>query len=120
MHRVQVCLDRIGQVREAAAKKESAYLFRTRLQRLILSVQRIVVDEYGLDVSTPQILDESLSVSPQCKELAALTTSMVLSGKYMSQRSVALDERWETEWGALCGKIDRIEAILVESNNMRH
>jgi hypothetical protein len=114
MQHARMCLERVRQVREAARDKESAYLFRTRLHRLLLSVQRLVASEYGHEVAVPRTLDAALNFDQRNRELAAISSSMVLSSKYMSQRSVALDMRWEAEWGSICEKIDRIELLLLQ------
>lgn len=109
-----MCLERLKQVREAAQERESAYLFRTRLHRMVLSVQRLVVSEYGGTVKLPGELDSSPNNVLQNKELAGISTRIMQSSKYMSQRSVALDMRWESEWRTLRHDIDRMEQLLLQ------
>lgn len=113
MQRVQASLDRISQVREAASDINSAYIFRTRVHRMLLSVQRLVAQEYGVNVTAPRVLDPSLNVDPGFKELALLTTDLVLSTRHLSQNSVALSERWAKEWSRVEIQLARLESILV-------
>jgi hypothetical protein len=112
MHRVQKCLDRIGQVREAAHDLESAYLLRTRTHRMLLSVQRLVAAEYGAEILRPTALESSRNTDPRLKDLAEVTNQLLQSSQHLSQRSAAFDRRWQQEWQDVECTLERLEACL--------
>ena len=114
MQRVEICLDRIVQVRAATQNVESAYLLRTRLNRMLLSIQRMVATDYGFDVVVPCKVVLPRDASPDAIKIAEITNLILLDSKHISQRSAALDDRWEKEWGELSGKLDLLESLLQE------
>jgi hypothetical protein len=81
---------------------------------MLLSVQRLVASEYGHDIKVPTELDATRSTESKKGELAHLSNMVLLSTRYMSQRSVALDPRWKSEWIVLRAKVDRMEALLLD------
>lgn len=85
---------------------------RTRLHRMLLSIQRLVASEYGLEIVAPCHLDASRSRSAAYRELATLTTTIMQDSKHLSQRSAALDGRWADEWNSLSQKLDQLEVLL--------
>lgn len=105
-------LQRIAEVRLAANDEQSAYLLRTRLNRMVLSLQRVIADEYDLVVLSPTVLDPSRSTSPYCRELAEICNEIVLDGRSLSQRSAALDDRWQDNWHSLDANLRRLETLV--------
>jgi hypothetical protein len=111
MRRVQRCLDRIAEVRQAAYDLNSAYLLRTRTHRMLLSIQRLVAAEYGEEILRPCVLS-STSSDPAMQQLAAQTNELLDSTRHLSQRSAAFDRRWQEEWDDVESMLMRLEATL--------
>jgi hypothetical protein len=105
-------LRRIADVRLAADEEQSAYLLRTRLNRMLLSLQRLIASEYDLTVLKPTVLDPSRSRSENYRQLASICNAIVLDGRSLSQRSAALDDRWQRNWRSLNANLMRLEAIV--------
>jgi hypothetical protein len=112
MHRLQICLDRVADVRVAAHNLHSAYLLRTRTHRLLLSVQRMLAEEYGENVIAPRRVDPGRNGDPAMRRLAELTNDLLESTRHLSQRSVAFDRRWEREWEEVEDLLGRMEIAL--------
>jgi len=112
MRRPQACLKRIVQVREAAVEAHSAYLMRARVHRMILSIQRMIANEHGYDVTTPGTLEIPSAASEAHRELARISNDIFLDSRLLTQRSAALDERWQRGWSSLSSKLDRLEELL--------
>lgn len=113
MKRIQQCLDRIAHVREAAHDLNSAYLLRSRTHRMLLSVQRLVVAEYGAEILRPEILVSDKNVDSAMKDIAELTNDLLQSSQHLSQRSAAFDRRWQHEWRDVESVLERLEASLL-------
>ena len=112
MLQTERCLTRIAQVREAAEDTPSAYLFRTRLHRMLLSIQRGLATELGLTIKAPCIL-EIMPGSPETiRRITELCNSILLESKHLSQRSESLDARWQEGWCVLKSKLTSLEAEL--------
>jgi hypothetical protein len=112
MHRLQICVDRVAEVRMAAYDMRSAYLLRTRTHRLVLSVQRMLVEEYGETIIAPRRLDPNLNRDPAMRRLAELANELLESTRHLSQRSAAFDRRWELEWGDVEALLGKMESLL--------
>lgn len=99
----QICLKRIEQVRFAAQGVENAYLLRTRLHRLALSLDRLIqlggANALGLTQS-------------ETSNLKALTRELRQETRFLSQKSTVLDDNWEDGWHELNSKISQIELLL--------
>jgi hypothetical protein len=111
MRRVQRCLDRIAEVRQAAHDLNSAYLLRTRTHRALLSIQRLVAAQYGEEILRPCVLTPTSS-DPAMQKLAALTNELLDSTRHLSQRSAAFDRRWQQEWDDVESMLGQLEATL--------
>lgn len=115
MHRLQICLDRVADVRVAARDLHCAYLLRTRIHRLLLSVQRMLAEEYGEHVIAPRRVDPGRNGDPAMRRLAELTNELLASTRHLSQRSVAFDSRWEREWEEVEDLLGRMEIALCDA-----
>lgn len=113
MKRIRQCLDRIAQVREAAQDLNSAYLLRSRTHRMLLSVQRLVVAEYGADILRPEVLVSDRNRDSAWRNVAELTNDLLQSSQHLSQRSAAFDRRWQQEWRDVESVLERLEASLL-------
>lgn len=105
-------VERINQVRLSADGENSAYLLRTRLHRLILSLQRSIASDFGLELVTPIQIEFPGILEPARAEIVALCNSLLLESTHLSQPSEALDERWEISWATLEGQLEAIENAL--------
>jgi hypothetical protein len=113
------CLKRIDEVREAAHDLASAYLIRTRLQRMLIALGRLLADYLALEVRAPSLISVPNEAPIHVKELASLYNSVFLEGQHLVQRSEALDVRWQEGWARLSAMLDRLEAALVSGGRGR-
>jgi hypothetical protein len=112
MLQTEQCLNRIAQVRQAAEDMRSAYLFRTRLHRMLLSIQRGLAADLGLTVKAPRLLDVRPESSEAVRRIAEICNSILLESKHLSQRSESLDARWQQGWSTLRSKLSCLEDEL--------
>lgn len=121
MLHAEQALRRIAQVQEAAEDVGSAYLFRTRLHRMLLSIQRGVAADLGLIIKAPCLLETMPTTSEANKRIIHLCNSIILESKHLSQRSESLDLRWQKDWSALQTKLnflrEELEAFSHEVDN---
>jgi hypothetical protein len=103
---------RIAQVREAAEDVGSAYLLRTRLHRMLLSIQRGLAVDLGVSVKAPCLLEVMPDVNETSRRIIELCNSIMIESKHLSQRSESLDARWQDNWRALRTKLDLLEEEL--------
>ena len=94
---------RIRRVREAAEDINSAYLLRTRIHRLVLSL------EAGLREG------EAFSDPETHATVLALTADLRNQTNHMSQRSTCLDEDWEASWQSVDQQLALIESVVKRS-----
>jgi hypothetical protein len=111
--RTQQALSRIAQVREAAEDVGSAYLLRTRLHRMLLSIQRGLAADLGLTVRAPCLLEVTPKVIGSSRRIVELCNSIILDTKHLSQRSESLDLRWQRDWRALQIKLDCLQEEIL-------
>lgn len=104
------CLQRIEQVRRAAADDRSAYLIRTRLHRMLMSTQNRV-DAARRTHVVEQVRPGS-DHSVHWDAVERLTRQIVLETRHMSQRSESLDDRWTECWRRLSAQLDELELLL--------
>lgn len=103
---------RIAQVREAAEDVGSAYLLRTRLHRMLLSIQRGLAVDLGISVKAPCLLEVMPDATGTNQRIIELCNSIMLESKHLSQRSESLDARWQDSWLALQTKLCLLEEEL--------
>jgi len=107
------CIRQINKVREVAAGAEVAYVARSRLSRLILSLVQLVSKECGLEIP-----DRLFPVHPRegssdfSVELACLCNRLLEASRTLCQPSEPLDERWRSGWSALLDDLDELEMKL--------
>jgi hypothetical protein len=106
------CLTRVAQVRESAEDTPSAYLFRTRLHRMLLSIQRELAADLGLTIKAPCVLEVMPGSPETIRRITELCNSILLESKHLSQRSESLDARWQEGWSVLKSKLSSLEAEL--------
>ena len=107
-------LRRLAEVRAAADGTRSAYLLRTRLHRLLLSMQRGIGAQLGVEVIKPGELTLKGSLDPTIRRILELCNEILRESAHLSQRSEALDERWEAAWTGLSAQLSVLEKLLLE------
>ena len=80
---------------------------------MLLSVQRLVVAEYGAEILRPKLLVPDDNVDPVLRDIADLTNELLQSSRHLSQRSAAFDRRWQQEWRDVEYVLERLEASLL-------
>ena len=107
MNATDRCLEQIEDIRAAARDPRAAYLIRSRLQRLVLSCERLEARRRG---AQPPLfpgygngLDDPLPrLSREIRETAAK----------LCQPSESFDVRWERGWAALAPLLDALQTEL--------
>ena len=113
MATVAKCLSEVQAVRDVACGAEVAYVARSRVARLGLSVARLV-SELG-DCRPPErpgklpVPNELDGVMP---ELIGLGNTVQDIAEFIRQPSEPLDGRWTAMWGELERHLDSLEGIL--------
>jgi hypothetical protein len=115
MLQTEHALRRIAEVQEAAEDIGSAYLFRTRLHRMLLSIQKGLAIDIGLTIKAPCILEATPTTSEEDKRIIQLCNSIILESRHLSQRSESLDLRWQKDWANLQTKLDSLRTELQAS-----
>ena len=107
------CLKEIDKVKRVAAGVEAAYVARSRLGRLVLSVTRLVCNR--LDIPAPD-RPGHLSVPDRTNEevriLIDVCNRLHETAKTITQPSEPLDERWRSGWSVLLGELAELERQL--------
>jgi len=106
------CLRRLAQVREAAEDIRSAYVYRTRLHRLLVSLGRAMEDEFGAAPLPSGVFGVSDEWPAATQRVAMLWNAIFLDSRHLSQRSESFDARWRAEWRDMAGKLDALEGAL--------
>lgn len=113
MKEIDSCLKQIAKVRMVAREEEVAYVARSRLGRLVLSLSRVVGK-----MSNGQIIDRPCRLivpgdaPAEVQTLARLCNSLHETAKTLVQPSEPLDERWKAGWSELLADIDLVERQL--------
>jgi hypothetical protein len=109
----EVAMKRLQQVREVADGPHSAYLLRTRLNRLLLSLQRQIAKDSTVPISVPVV--DLMASDAAVQPIADLCNEIVTESSHLSRRSEALDERWKSSWAVLRTQLETLEALLQAS-----
>lgn len=106
-------LQKITQVKLTASDQASAYLFRSRLKRLILSLNRSLAQECGQEQPIlPGELIIAANTSSRVKELTYHSNRLVELANTICQPSEPLDSRWKRMWHATKDHLDALENLL--------
>jgi hypothetical protein len=89
------CLNQISLIEDAMASPDSAYLFRTRLNRLTLSCARMVARDHGLEEPVlPGRFEAAPSMPPNHRRIADCITKLFTLGELLGQPSEPFGNRW--------------------------
>lgn len=106
-------LEKITQVKQAASDRSSAYLFRSRLKRLILSLNRSLAQECGQEQPVlPIELIIFAKASSRNKEINYHSNRLVELANTICQPSEPLDSRWKRMWHDTKEHLDALENLL--------
>lgn len=114
MATVNRCLAEIQAVRDVACGAEAAYVARSRVARLGLSVARLVSDLMGR--KPPERLGrlpDSTDADGLIPEAIKLCNAVQDISEFIKQPSEPLDERWATMWDALEEHLDSLETVVL-------
>lgn len=113
MNEITRCLREIDKVKRVAAGVEVAYVARSRLGRLILSVTRLVCNR--LDIETPDRpvrLSVPDTANQELQMLVDVCNRLNETVKTISQPSEPLDQRWRSGWSVLLEEVAELEGQL--------
>ncbi len=113
MSRVELCVNRINQVRALTNDPDLAYAARTRLRRAILSCTRLVANSVGLVEPLYPGRYEIPSDAPlELQSICEITNRLIDRSQSMCQPSEPLDERWSDGWSEIVTQLDKLERTL--------
>ena len=113
MNDIDNCLRHIAKVKRVARGEDAAYVARSRLGRLALSVAAIVAGTVGLPApDRPGVLSVPDDANGDVRSLVTLCNRLSDTAKTLVQPSEPLDERWKDGWAALLRDLDLLEQRL--------
>lgn len=103
----------IKKVRDAASVEGVAYLFRSRLKRLILNLNRSVAGECGLEIPIlpgeliihGHVSETIRRVNYHCNRLQEIANTIC-------QPSEPLDSRWTRMWNSAMCHVDALDELI--------
>jgi len=113
MGSIDRCLDQVQALRTVAAGAEPAYVARSRLGRLILSVVSLAAERSQLPVpALPGPIHVPGDAATGLTDLAASCNRLVELARHLSQPSEPLDMRWRRGWSELIQELEALELAL--------
>lgn len=113
MENIQRCFKQITKVREVAENLEVAYVARSRINRLVLTIIKILANETGFRYSNrPGPINLPMNTPDQLKKIASICNQILSTTATLCQPSEPLDERWRSGWSALLFELDKLEKGL--------
>lgn len=114
MSEIKRCLKQIEDVRAVASGMESAYVARSRLGRLILSVTRTICKIAGLDPpDKPGPISVCTTENGSLVALMEICNALNEIAKTITQPSEPLDVRWKAGWSTLLSYLNDMEQRLM-------
>ena len=110
---IDKCIRHIHKVLEVADGAEVAYVARSRISRLTLTLIQMVAKECSLkmpDRPSPIYLPQN--ASELSKELAHICNRLFDASRTLCQPSEPLDERWRSGWSMLLSDLNELEMKL--------
>lgn len=115
MRDLEVCLAQIGEIRAVAAGEQTAYVARSRIERLVLNVARLVCVAIGYSApDKPGFIRLTAGVDGHTAAVVRSCNRLYEISRFISQPSEPLDERWPTTWSEMMGELDRLESALLD------
>lgn len=113
MINIEYFLKEVTKIRNVSKGVDAAYVVRSRIGRLILTLAQIVAKEAHLSIPDrpgPIIVSDQAPQSVQ--ELANVCNNLVEISRVLCQPSEPLDKRWKEGWTALLDQLDVLELVL--------
>lgn len=118
MTTIDRCLQELSRVRGVATGVEVAYVARSRIGRLTLTLGRIIAKHTGSTLpDRPGPIQIPTGASGMSKRLAVCCNRLIDITKTLSQPSEPLDDRWRSGWSALLKELEKLEAELKKMKN---
>jgi hypothetical protein len=111
VYQLQRCLVRLDEVVAAGADPVSAYVARTRLQRMLVAVSKVIQQKVASvdHERRPSVLEGTAN---RYFRVQTLIDEIVVESRHLARRSESLDARWRDGWGQLQDKIEDLRAEL--------
>jgi len=107
------CLKQIEKVKRVAEGEDVAYVARSRLGRLTLSLTTLVCRNLGVPIlDRPNQLSVRGSASEDTWEFIRACNRLNQIAKTIAQPSEPLDERWRSGWSSLLCELDWLKLQL--------
>ena len=104
------CYKRIEELRVALCDEVSAYTYRSRLGRLVVSCLNYISKEQQLtELSFPVFIDVSMYSDSDLRSLVNTCNKIWELGKKLSQPSEPFDEKWTKNKEALLNLLNELE-----------
>ncbi len=115
MATVARCLSEIQSVRDVAQGAEAAYVARSRVGRLGLTVARLASQMVGgAPPERPVQLPVPSEADVMVRQVLRVGNAIQGISEFIRQPSEPLDARWAAMWDELEGHLDSLEAALLE------
>lgn len=110
---VQKCIIQIDKVKDVSRGYEVAYVARSRIKRLILSLNQLIAKYCGLK-NVDALFDMNLprNCPEESRNLAEISKRLSDVSSTICQPSEPLDERWKSGWKELLVVLDDLEISL--------
>ena len=110
---IEHCLQEIAKIRDVAQGVDVAYVARSRIGRLTLTLAQIVTQKAGMSIpDRPGPIVVSDEGSQTVRELANICNSLLEISRVLCQPSEPLDNRWREGWSALLDQLNVLEITL--------
>jgi len=118
MKTIDRCIIEIDQVKRIANGEEVAYVARSRIGRLLVSVASLIATQVGIEpYDIPQRIRIPEDAPTSSKRITVVCNELLDVAKTITQPSEPLDERWRSGWRELLIQLDRLE---IELRRLRH
>jgi len=110
---IDKCIRHIHKVQQVADGAEVAYVARSRISRLTLTLIQLVARDCGLKMpDRPSSICLPEHASELSKELAHICNRLFDASRTLCQPSEPLDERWRSGWSMLLSDLNKLEMKL--------
>lgn len=113
MNRIEQCLSQIRKIRAVGSGHDAAYVARSRIGRLILSLGRLVAEYTGGEsLDRPTAIIAGPNIPAGMARIVSASNRVLVISKSITQPSEPLDERWRAGWRELQHELLLLEKQL--------
>jgi hypothetical protein len=110
------CIEQLLAVKNAISDKETAYVTRLRLRRMVLGFCRMIAKECGIEEPVfPIRLKVPSAATSDIYEMTERINRLIVNARLMSQPSEPESERWEGYLAELGEELRMLESLLKEA-----